>query len=116
LHFFGGAKMAGVANLKEIQKRIQDKDYETAYSLCVEALKSSTSSSPNMNLFIMHGSCAFQLEKYSEAEKSFREAIALDTNEQFKQKLWKVLLPSLSLFTPSRILRISTKSLRTGKD
>jgi uncharacterized protein HemY len=89
-----------MAGTKEIQKRIQDQDYETAYTLCVEALKSSTSS-PNLNLLIMHGTCAFQLERYSEAEKSFREAISLDVKGQFKQKLWKVL-------SPPSLLRLSS--------
>jgi Tfp pilus assembly protein PilF len=87
--------MAGPA-MKEIQKKIQEKDYEGAYQLSAEVLQGSVA--PPLNLLIMHGTCAYQLEHYSEAEKSFRSALSLDTNGQFLQKLWKVKKPmSLSI-------------------
>jgi uncharacterized protein HemY len=86
--------MAGAA-MKEIQKKIQEKDYEGAYGLCSQALQGSAA--PPLNLLIMHGTCAYQLEHYSEAEKSFRSAISLDTSGQFLQKLWKVRQQNLAL-------------------
>lgn len=102
-----------VSGIKEIQKRLQEKDYETAYTLCQEILQSlpspssstttaTTTSPPNglLNVYVMHGTCAYQLEQYLIAEKSFRQAIELDVTGQFIQKLWKVHHPFLLTSSP----------------
>lgn len=79
-------------NLKEAQKKIQEKDYEGAYNICQELLKNSNNENKSsLNLLIINATCAFQLLNYNEAEKSFKLAITLDTNGQYTQKIWKVI-------------------------
>ena len=122
-----------VNQIKEIQKKIQEKEYQEGYLLCQDILNSSSSSSSSenkilLNVLLLSSSCSLQLLNYLEAEKTFKSALLLDTNGQFTQKIWKVrnhslfshkkqFLFSISLHTKQqqRVFLIFMKNLKIGK-
>lgn len=81
--------MSVVSFIKEAQLKIQEKDYVGAYSLSSQAMQFASENAP-LNLLILHGQCAHHVEKYKECTKSYLDAIKMDKEGQFHQKLWKV--------------------------